>query len=794
MTILKTRPDRSLGAPANRPEGRTAGTGMRGSGPGTGPGMDNATAPPVRTGRVVALTALLVGVLAVVAAAAPDAPVLLRVPAVLGFATLGLGAALFAHRPSRDPVVTWALVVVASLAGFAGGSSVLLWTQWWQPRQAALLAGAAVATSGLTALVRWARRPVPSRSPDAADRPERRRALAGHAAALLAGAGLWLAAVAGTDPAQVGEFGLLASIHPAFFAALVVCAGGFVLALRRPGNRAVVLTGYLVLLVAILHATTPLLLDQVQYAWTYKHVGVVELFLNSGAVVDSGDIYQQWPALFGGTAGVSALSGATPLSLAAWAPVFFNLAGVLVLVAIARTLSGDPRLPYLAGFLFLAINWVEEDYLAPQALAFLLGLGVLLVLLRWLRDPVRHRHRLRLRNWLTRGVGAVPVVSRQQRLLALAGLVVLFAVLTATHQLSPYVVIAQVLALTLVAGVRPIGIGVLFAGVAGLYLLPRFGVVSGSFDIFDGILHLFDNASGNAQSWGSTGQIVSAWVVRTLAVTVWALAALAVWRARRRLGTVIVPAVLAVAPFVLLAAQSYGGEAIYRVFLFSAPWCAILIAGLVLGVTRKTPDTAAPADPDTSASLDTSVDPDAAAQTGAGAVRRSRGRQALVWGLAVLALTGAALGTMQGRHGQLMVDRQTAEEVAAAEYLYANGQPGATIAVVDTNFPARLAGNYHDFNRDLPVGEPELMEGGGLAGERLDSSQVPAIEEFLGYFEGDPAYLVVSDGMRRQAEDYFGTLPEGSLDALEQALAEDPGWSEFYRNDDVVIYQTEVKG
>ena len=49
----------------------------------------------------------------------------------------------------------------------------------------------------------------------------------------------------------------------------------------------------------------------------------------------------------------------------------------------------------------------------------------------------------------------------------------------------------------------------------------------------------------------------------------------------RSLGRVAVPAVLAFSPFVVLGVQSYGGEAIYRVFLFSAPWCALLISGLI---------------------------------------------------------------------------------------------------------------------------------------------------------------------------------------------------------------------
>ena len=56
----------------------------------------------------------------------------------------------------------------------------------------------------------------------------------------------------------------------------------------------------------------------------------------------------------------------------------------------------------------------------------------------------------------------------------------------------------------------------------------------------------------------------------------------AVARNWRTLGRVAVPALLAFSPFLMIPVQSYGGEAIYRVYLFSAPWCAILIADALM--------------------------------------------------------------------------------------------------------------------------------------------------------------------------------------------------------------------
>jgi hypothetical protein len=716
--------------------------------------------PGQRAARAVAWTGLVVALLTVLVVAWPDAPVLVRAPVAVGFASLGAGAAVLSHRFSREPAVTWALVVLISLATFAAGMTALAWAGWWVPHPLVLAGAVAVAVSCAAALRRPAGRPARERP-----RPRWDRELPGHAAVLAVGVGLWLVALAGTDLSGVGGAGLLGTVHPAFFAALLLPVAGFLAALARPGGgRGPVLGGYLVLLVLVLHGTTPLLLDQPQYAWTYKHLGVVELLLSQGGITDSGDIYQQWPGLFAAVAGLSDLSGLAPASLADGSPVFFNLAGALVLLAIGRTLSPDRRVGYLTVLVFLCVNWVEEDYLSPQAFAFLLSLGGLLVVVRWLpRRPgwwTGHGPD-RWRRWYVRLTAGIrtPDVPPRSRAAALAVLLLLFGVLTTTHQLSPFLLLGQLAVLVGLVLVRPWWTVPLLAGLAVGYLLPRFGLVTGSFDVFES-LNFLSNAAGSADGWGSTGQAVSATVVRTLALTVWALAGLAVWRARHQLGRVLLPAVLAVTPFVLVAVQSYGGEAIYRVFLFSAPWSAYLIADLVLRARWQR----------------------------AGAGRPGRVRRAVAWGLAGLLLAGAAVATGQGRHGQLAVDQQTTAEVAAARYLYAHAQPGATIALATPTFPSRLAGNYDQFNQSVPVGEPDLVEGAQLRDDRLDFRYLPAVENYLLSFGGTTSYLVVSDGMRQQA-DYFGHLPDGSLDALEATLASSRGWSVFYRNEDVVIYQ-----
>ncbi|WFE27112.1 hypothetical protein O7623_28330 [Solwaraspora sp. WMMD791] len=767
MTDLALRPVRPLTDPAAA-DPAAAGAAAAGA---LGPRAADAAAPTAAMAGQ-AYTGLAVAALALLGLAV-GGPV--QAPAAVAFAVLGPGAALLSHVTVRPAATRWALTVLASLAGYAAVATGSVWAGWWQPQATVAALATAVAVACATALVRTRRQRAAARvagrvGRSAAGGPVRRAAAAvrpilAHAAVLGVAVTLWVIALVRTDLTEVGGFGLLGTISPVYVAALAVTVGGFVTALaglRRDTGRGVAAAGYLVALVALLHGTTPLLLDEPQYAWTYKHLGVIEYIGAGNPVGAAQDIYQQWPALFAGAAQLGAVGGIAPATLADWSPVFFNLAVAPVLYAIARTLSGDRRVAYLTVFGFVAVNWVEEDYLSPQALGFLLSLGVLLVVLTWLRpgsavaasapdvagrlagSPTRRR----------RTVGAV---------LAALGLL---AVLTAAHQLSPYLVVAQVAVLTVVGAVRPRWLPLAMGGIVLGYLLPRFGFVAEAFGVFDGF-DIFANAAGNADGWGSTGQAFSAVVVRTLALTVWALTVLAVLSYRRRLRTVLVPALLAATPFLLLAGQSYGGEAIYRVFLFSAPWCAYLIAAALVDRADQRAHRLA-------------------GRAGAAPGRRWLGPVAAV--AVAVALGGFALGTVQGRHGQLSVDRQSSDEVAAARQLYATAEPGATIAVATSNFPSRLTGAYPEFNTDVPAGEPDLVVGAQLRGAALDGEHLPTIEEFLRSFDGEPAYLVVSDGMRRQS-DYFGYFPPGSLDRLEQLLDGRDGWSVFQRSDDVTVYR-----
>ena len=541
-------------------------------------------------------------------------------------------------------------------------------------------------------------------------------------------------------------------VGPWFFVGVALICAGFVLELSDR-RRSWVLVAGIVALVLVVDASVPILFDNPEYAWTYKHLGVIEYFQQGRGVTDPRDIYQQWPALFTAVAALSDLTGVSALAMATWAPLFFSLAACLPIFAIARHLSQDRRVAFLTVFLFHAGLWVGTSYLSPQAFAFQLSLGCFLVVVAWLRrTPVEWsrgpRWLRRLKAWTIRGADAVPAHhAHGARSSPCRVLYLVFFAITIAHQLSPYMLIAAVALATVLGLIRPrwavVGLVVIAAG----YLAPRLEFVNSAYGLLDS-LKFWENAGGVVTTTsGTPGQVFTSQVSSALALGVWLLGAAAVLLSWRRLGQVLLPAAFAFAPMLILVGQSYGGEAIYRVYLFSLPFTAFLIARAAL---------------------------------------RMRWRL-LVMPLLALFLAAATLASIQGLHGTLSWSTFADDEVAANQWLYAHGEEGRMLVVGAQNGPGRLADNYNSFGVPSSGGDPDLLSYAGLTGRMLDESNLAEVDEFMAT-QGERPYLVITTSMIEYAK-YYGLVPDGSFQALERTLDTAPGWTTVCRSPNAMIFQ-----
>jgi hypothetical protein len=659
---------------------------------------------------------------------------------------VGPGAAVVCHVPLANRLVAAALTITGGLTVIGTVTACAFWLGVWHPLAVHLgLLVASVASLLLRVRdrgrVRTPADVLPAERHGGRDTSAPVRALPW--VVLAASVPLWVWAIVSTDPAGVGDFGLTFGLGAPFVAALVLVCGAFVLELYTACRTLVLVTaiaGFLVLT----RATAPLMLAYPEYSWTFKHFGVVELINLHGHITDGADIYQQWPAFFSASAQLSAIAGAAPITYGAWSPLFFGVLDAVLVAGLCRALTGDRRVLHLAVFVFGCAAWPETNYFSPQAFAYALVLGCYLIMVLWLRGaPPPHS---RLSSLLRGAPGAVR--SGPPSYAAMVAVALVFFAICAAHQLSPYLVLAPIGAATVLRLVRPRYLVVALAVIAAAYAVPRLGGVISEYSIFSG-LNPFANGAGNATNgWATDGQVFSAVLARATCFALWGAALLLALLRRRWLGGIALPLVLAFAPFALVLVTSYGGEIIYRVYVFSIPTCALLAAILWLGRTRVRVLTAL---------------------------------------ASAVVLCVLCLASQQAVQGQFRLDRVPPSEITAAEYLYAHAEPGSSVLLAARNFPARLTANYDRFNIGLGT-DPALMDEAEFHDVTFGPASVPAVTDWVRSFTGTRHYLVVSEPMIAYVH-YFGFLPPGSLEGLTAALKDAPEWSVFYDDGQTTIFE-----
>jgi len=569
-----------------------------------------------------------------------------------------------------------------------------------------------------------------------------------QAVLLGAGVGAYAYGVSQLRRSLIGLHGLLASANAWFTIAFVILLIGFALELRRPHPRSWLLIAFLIALIVAIHATVPILYGTPEYAWVYKHIGVAQALGRYGRITDSSSIYQEWPPLFAAVAALSALGHVNTLAFAAWAPLAFELADAVLLLAIFRSLSTDRRVAYTAVLLFEGlVSWVGQDYLSPQAFAYMLWLGVVLALVRWLRAPEPPHEPAsplaRLRAPLLWGLAAPPPTTRRLRTAAVIIVAAVYLAIVATHQLTPYPALASVGVLTVLDLLRPRWLVLLLGAIALAYLAPRYNLIAHNFGgLFSGG-NPIENASGSAGTYHAGAEALTAWIVRALAATMWLTSIASIFGRRRRLGTVLVPAALAFTPFVLLVFQRYGGEAVYRVYLFSAPWCAWLIArGLAdLGALRHR------------------------------------------WWLGLIVCAAALGAGLQGLYGPVAVNSFTPTELTASRWLYSHIPRGALIILPDENFPVLETANDEAYDLQVMPADPQIGE------TWLDEGNLPEIEAWVGDLGHTTAYIPVSGSMAAYAA-YFGA--PAAYSEFVSSIRDAAGWTVVYRSADTLIYRFDL--
>lgn len=463
-----------------------------------------------------------------------------------------------------------------------------------------------------------------------------------------------------------------------------------------------------------------------------KHVGVLEFISSNGLNGNSTDIYQSWPGLFAMSAvTVDAAGIGDPMTLATWFPVGLSVYTALAIRHLAgRFLRTAPQ-AWAASAVATLGGSVNIIYFSPQSVGFTLCLVIVAMLVGDREDETSSR------MWLRWGF-----------------VFALTCVVTVTHQISPYLMVAELVCLVLFRLIRPwwMPLALLVPAVAWA-VLHRSSL--GGFLSIDAIGHFFENLAPPVHGGATLPEAAATkWVFDVptiLMVIVGVLALVAVLRRRDRLTLGL--AVAAASSGSLFGVTNYGSEGVFRVVLFALPWLAIL-AVMAFDDVRTS-----------------GLGP----RIGVGAALfalfavNAYGQTGLDWARVVRPDTVTAL-------------RQFEETAPARSTLMILGTGNAV--------PSRVTARYADvqyLSRESLDNYPDVTA-------RYDPAQDVAqlTADLKKTVTKAPLYALVSDSTGAW-DDRYGLQTYADYQRLEQAMAASPSWTLIYSGPTTELYQAKTQ-
>lgn len=538
----------------------------------------------------------------------------------------------------------------------------------------------------------------------------------------LIAAAVWCLSLAQADPRAMGGLGLISLLSLGSVAALILLSAGFLLSLywRAPEW---LLGLNLITFIALVHATPAVLYGTLRYSWAYKHVGIVDYILRNGTVdptLGVGGIYHNWPGFFAGSALMTSIAGhPDALRIAVWAPLAFNLMNLIVLRYVFRGLTRNTQLVWLGLWFFFVINWVGQDYFSPQAMVYVLYLAVIGLLIR-------------------RTINAKVVLA----------FVLVVSVVAASHQITPMMLVLAVTAMVVLRRTKGWYLAVLAFGLttawavtgAWTYTVPN---------VYELVTTFGRPVANAAETLEKTGDIVSGtealvvWGGRGVVVVSTAMALVGAWRSWRVRGLRITAILLMVLPATLVLITGFGGEVLFRSFLFAAPFIAFMAAAACL-----------PRD----------------------------GQGFPVRNLVVAAVLTAVLlpGFLVSYYGKERQNYFTADEVTAAAWVDTHAPPDSLLIEGSRNYPTQFK-NYENFTY-VPIDR----EAEGSWREVL-ADPAGKLEGWMSNPRYADAFLLLTRS-QNSAVTSEGAMPVGSLYEIERSLRRSPDFRVAYENADAAVF------
>jgi hypothetical protein len=573
-------------------------------------------------------------------------------------------------------------------------------------------------------------------------RPLRPAEVAGMLGAITVAIILWVPMMRQVRLSNMNDLGLIAALPAATVIPYALLIASFSYCLWRAQSKTLLMVIHTIALLVMTYAIRALYVPVPSYKVAYRHIGVSDVIGRTGSIDTSIDAYFNWPGFFSYAESLAKAAGfGTIEAFANMAPLIYNLLYLAPVLVIMRTITRDQRLVWIGIWTFYLANWVSQDYLSPQGLAYFLHLVVIAIVLRWFTRP--------------RGDGqsqpSAPVIA------GLASVLVIMAYMIPSHQLTPFATIFALFALLfarrLTARAMPIIVG--FMAATWLVLMATdylsghgSNVTGGGAALSDTVAsNVGDRVAGTAQRvFVVQGRIAFSLVFLLLAL----VGAFRMFR-RRKLdfAHILIPA----SAFVLIPIQPYGGEIVFRVFLMALPFAAAFATIAVMP--------------------------------------RRDGRFGATVPIVAAAWLACLLVTFTiTRYGNERMDTFTKDEIAATQYLY--NAPGVATAKRRSLLALGGSDNLPWKARAYATFQWKTLTDLEEWKATQNSARIPAREivnaarDLMRHYP-DGAYLIFTRSQAAEV-DLTGASPRGSLQRVEAAVARSPWFRPVFQNADARIY------
>lgn len=585
--------------------------------------------------------------------------------------------------------------------------------------------------------------------------------VAGVCALTAAALVIYLLPLGGINLAEMNGYGLISVLPVVSLVGLALQTLAFMIALLLPRPHPVILGAQLVGLVGCLYGVTAIIESLPRFPITWVHLGFIEYISRTGTTAPGLDGRFSWPGFFALVAFVAGESNWQ--NLIPWlkvTPLLSNLLYLLPLGLILSNLRASWQAKWFAVWLFFILNWVAQDYFSPQGFSYWLYLTFLAILITWFRPPATSTTaaaagpvrsgffgRWRLPPAFVPGELPAGPAAPAVRVALLLLVIGLFLSASASHPLTPFLMVASCAGLVLARQCLAKGLPILLTVILVAWLsYMTVGYWSGHpRELFGGIGNLWGNVSasvgGRVRGNDEHQRVVYARIVLT--VLAFALAILGLWRRRQRAIGDRVAVVLLIVPFIVVALQSYGGEIMLRVYLFALPALCVFAAYAFFPETHSAP--------------------------------RSP-RRCIAAGACALVLLG---GFLVARYGNERYEIIRGGELAAVQYVYQQDAPARILYPASS--PGRGATPF------IPIGyqNVERVSARAVLAPR-DPNDIAGVLDRMREL-GQGGYLMTTRSQEAFLE-LGGNYPAGWGDLFRARLAASPQLQVVKETPDAVVY------